>query len=188
MRYATATLLAFMLAGTGTATSANSEHQSQAVPAQRAAAALATASAAYDRGNRKALYRALVTLEGMGVHAMDGTEADPMPRWRQRARLTRSVWRGRPLGPGFRSGKLAPGAGDNFSQLFLSGEGATIAVSSPTGNRVAMKVADAKAQTVCSGETGRDGTCRWVPLFTQRYTIQLSNPGAKDAQYFLVVN
>ena len=37
-----------------------------------------------------------------------------------------------------------------------------------------------------TGEKG--GACRWVPLFTQRYTIEVANLGQEDARYFLVVD
>jgi hypothetical protein len=185
MAFGGAALLAMASVGVALA---DSGHVAAPGPAQLAATALANAASADKSGNRKELMRALAMLDGLGVHALDGSQADPLATWQRSIHRHQPVYRGRPLGPGYRSGKLAPGGAESFSQLFLSGEGATIALSSPTGNRVTMKVADPQAQTICSGEARRDGSCHWVPIFTQRYTIEVTNPGVKDAQYFLVVN
>lgn len=82
---------------------------------------------------------------------------------------------------------LNPGERETFNQLFLSGTGASIALSAPTGDRLALKVLDPQAKPICTDETGKGALCHWVPLFTQRYTIEVTNLGKDDARYFLVV-
>lgn len=131
--------------------------------------------------------RAVSLVDRLGARALDGGE-DPVPAWRAGAVRSDPVMRGRPLGPGYRSGRIPAGGAESFAQLFLSGTGASITLSAPNGGRVAMRVIDPQAKTVCKGEANRAGTCRWVPLFTQRYTIEVANLGQEDARYFLVVD
>ena len=83
--------------------------------------------------------------------------------------------------------RIAAGGRDSFAQLFLSGTASTIAISAPSGDRVALSVMDKDDKPVCKREGARGGACRWVPLFTQRYTIEVQNLGASDARYFLVI-
>lgn len=170
-------------------------------PAEQVAGALAAAAEAAGSGNRPALARAVGVLERSGARPLppadgDGvtaaTSADPAPdpvlAWRDSVRdLAGPPFRGSPLGPGYRSGRLGGGGRDSFNQLFLSGTGATIALSAPTGDRVGLRVLDRQARPVCDGDTARGQPCRWVPLFTERYTIVVTNLGPGDARYFLVI-
>lgn len=166
-----------------------------AAPVTRAevlARALARAAEAEAAGEQtsaagSAQARAVSLVDRLGARALDGGE-DPVPAWRSAAVHADPVMRGRPLGPGYRSGRIPAGRSESFAQLFLSGTGASITLSAPNGGRVAMRVIDPQAKTVCKGEANRAGTCRWVPLFTQRYTIEVANLGQEDARYFLVVD
>lgn len=156
--------------------------------AVRLANALADAADAEARGDTKTLARAVQVIDGSGSRPLEASPSDPVPAWRDAARGEASPpYRGRPLGPGYRSGKLGVGGRESFSQLFLSGTGATIALSAPTGDKLALRVLDPQARPICTDESGRGGLCKWVPLFTQRYTIEVMNRGAGDARYFLVV-
>lgn len=169
------------------------------VAAQQVAGALAAAADAAATGNRAGLARALGVLERSGARALPPPETeagplvgagaiDPVAGWRDSVRdLAGPPFRGSPLGPGYRSGRLGSGGRDSFNQLFLSGTGTTIALSAPTGDRVGLRVLDKQARAVCEGDTVRSQPCRWVPLFTERYTIVVTNLGAGDARYFLVI-
>ena len=94
--------------------------------------------------------------------------------------------RGRPLGPGFRSGSLPPGESEQLEQVFLSGKRASVALSAPSGARLKLEVADRSQEAVC-GKEGNPTHCQWVPLFTDRYRIRIVNPGRTEVRYFLVV-
>lgn len=156
--------------------------------ALRLAKAMSAAADAEAHGNKKALANAVRTIDASGSHPLDASEHDPLPIWRSAAAGVGSPpYRGRPLGPGYRSGTIDQGGHDSFSQLFLSGNSATIALSAPTGDRLALRVLDPQAKPICEDGTGRGGLCKWVPLFTQRYTIEVANIGKGDARYFLVV-
>jgi hypothetical protein len=152
------------------------------------AEAFAQAAEAEKKGDAKGLAKALRFIDASGARPLATSQADPIPAWRSLANGAGSPpYRGRPLGPGYRSGLLNPGGRETFNQLFLSGTGASIALSAPTGDRLALKVLDPQAKPICTDESGRGGMCRWIPLFTQRYTIEVSNMGKGDARYFLVV-
>ncbi|GAM03987.1 hypothetical protein [Novosphingobium sp. MBES04] len=49
---------------------------------------------------------------------------------------------------------------------------------------MSLRVLDRNARAVCEGN---NGACQWVPLFTQRYVIEIRNQGKDLARYFLVV-
>ena len=166
----------------------SAEAASEQIVAVRLANALADAADAEARGDTRTLARAVQLIDGSGSHPLEASPSDPLPAWRDAARGEATPpYRGRPLGPGYRSGKLGVGGRESFSQLFLSGTGATIALSAPTGDKLALRVLDPQAKPICTDESGRGGLCKWVPLFTQRYTIEVMNRGAGDARYFLVV-
>ncbi|MDE2595238.1 MAG: hypothetical protein KGL44_00020 [Sphingomonadales bacterium] len=183
--------LSALIALTGCAASAQSDPMATtpATPLSRGemlAGALAQAASAEQAGDRRALSHAVGVIDRLGAHPLDGAD-DAVSPWRTVALQDMPPLRGRPLGPGYRSGRIPAGGTESISQLFLSGTGASIALSAPNGGRVAMRVIDPQAKTVCKGEANHGGTCRWVPLFTQRYTIEVANLGAEDVRYFLVV-
>lgn len=181
-------IAAGLLALTGCASVAQGEAAPPPGRGEQLAQALVAASMADSAGDGAALSRALTTIDRLGAQPLDGASADPVTGWRSRATGAQPPLRGRTLGPGYRSGRIPAGGSESFAQLFLSGTGASIAISTPNGGRVAMRVIDPQAKTVCKGEANRGGPCRWVPLFTQRYTIEVANLGAEDARYFLVVD
>lgn len=154
---------------------------------ERVALALATAQTAQTRSDRDGLARALGVIERSGARPLDDwTGADPVPAWRALVPATQSPLRGSPLGPGYRSGKANPGASDSFEQVFLSGKKASIALSTPSDTPLTLQVLDADRRPVCTTIDARRA-CRWVPLFTQRYVIEVRNGGNRVAEYFLVV-
>lgn len=155
--------------------------------AELIASALEEAAAADAAGDAEGLARALRVVDAAGARPIEQAGEDPVPGWRSRAADAEPPLRGRPLGPGYRSGRIAAGGRDSFAQLFLSGTASTIAISAPSGDRVALSVVDKDDKPVCKREGTRGGACRWVPLFTQRYTIEVQNLGASDARYFLVI-
>lgn len=166
---------------------ANDPAPAPATRAEALARALAGAAEGEAAGDGAAMARAVALVDRLGARPLDGAD-DPVAGWRAAVVQEVPVLRGRPLGPGYRSGRIPAGRSESFPQLFLSGTGASITLSAPNGGRVAMRVIDPQSKTVCKGEANRGGTCRWVPLFTQRYTIEVANLGAEDVRYFLVVD
>jgi hypothetical protein len=162
----------------------------EAAPASRAALVadlLARADGAADaptRANRAALARDLDALDRLGARAADGGD-DPTPAWRDRSGARAAGYRGRILGPAFRRGWIDPGAEVRVEQLFLSGQTATVAVAATPDQPLRLGVSGRDLAQLCPAG-GRN--CRWLPLFTQRYTISITNAGQKRARFYLVVD
>ena len=94
--------------------------------------------------------------------------------------------RGRPLGPGYRSGQVSPGSSEQIEQVFLSGKRASVALSIPGRGQLTLQVQNGREEPVCGNE-GTTSHCQWVPIFTDRYRIKIANPGRTAVRYFLVV-
>lgn len=154
---------------------------------ERVALALSSAQSAQGRADNEGLARALGVIERAGARPLDGWQGeDPVPAWRALVPNEQAPLRGSPLGPGYRTGKAQPGTSDSFEQVFLSGKKASIALSTPGDTPVTLQVLDAERRPVCSTADARRA-CRWIPLFTQRYVIEVRNAGSRAAEYFLVV-
>lgn len=157
--------------------------------AETVAASFSRAAEASARADSKALASELQQIAATGARPLggDGAGSDPVARWRTMALADKTApMRGSPLGPGYRAGQVDPGSQERFEQLFLSGRKASIALSSPGNAPLALIVLDANLKPVCAAQDARLA-CHWMPLFTQRYTIEVRNKGARTADYFLVV-
>jgi len=170
-----------------TAVGATAQDDNGAV-GERVALALASAQSAQARSDRDELARALGVIGRAGARPLDDWHgADPVPAWRALVPENVSTpMRGSPLGPGYRTGQVSAGRSDSFEQVFLSGKKASIALSTPGDTPLSLQVLDADRKPVCSTGDARRA-CRWVPLFTQRYVIEVRNSGNRVADYFLVV-
>jgi len=174
----------------GIAASASDARSSSASsdPTVRIARALSAAGEASMQEDKPRLASALALLDRAGARpAGDWQGPDPVPGWREKLGKTAQRLRGSPLGPGYRCGQLDAGGSDRFDQVFLSGRRAKVALSAPGNAPLALRVLDAERKPVCAGDNTRQA-CNWVPIFTQRYTIEVVNPGKRNADYFLVVD
>lgn len=154
--------------------------------AETVAAAFSRAAQASARADNAQLAIELRQIAAIGARPL-AVDGDPVGNWRTLARMDSvSPMRGSPLGPGYRAGQVDAGSQERFEQLFLSGRKASIALSSPGNAPLALTVLDANRKPVCETRDARLA-CHWMPLFTQRYTIEVRNKGAQTADYFLVV-
>jgi len=153
--------------------------------AERLAHALVEAEQAFARGDKRALTAALGRLDAVGATPLDENMTE-IQRWRDAAD-PQPPMRGRPLGPGFRSGELPPGESEQIEQVFLSGERASVALSSPGATRLTLEVQGRRDEPVCR-RGGKAKHCRWGPLGTERYRMRSTNPGKDSARYALVVD
>jgi hypothetical protein len=156
-------------------------------PETRLAAALAAADAAAATGDRPALVRALADIEALGGRPEDRDGEAQLVAWQAKSGTPSIPLRGRTLGPGYRSGTITPGSNMVIAQTFLSGQKASIAVSAVDGKPLGLSVLDGEDKPVCREQAQR-ASCRWVPLFTQRHTIQVRNPGPREVRYYLVID
>jgi len=156
-------------------------------PERRLAAALAAADAAADAGNKPALARALADIEALGGRPDDSVGEARLAAWQAKSGATPIPLRGRALGRGYRSGTITPGSNMVIAQTFLSGQKASIAVSAVDGKALGLSVLDGEDKQVCREQSQR-ASCSWIPLFTQRHTIQVRNPGPREVRYYLVID
>lgn len=163
-----------------------------AVPDQteRAARLLADAAAASESDPTR-LAALLGVIEGQGIHSAEGNADDLLPAWRAQAAAQTGVpvpLRGRALGPAYQSGWLEPNSSKRIEQIFLAGEAAKIALSSPTKTPLDIDVSGPDAKNVCRQNAQINGRCEWMAIYTQRFSIEIRNPGSKRVRYFLVTN
>ena len=155
-------------------------------PALRVAADLAAAEQAENAGDTAALAAAVTRLRNRGAHALDPYAEEILARWSAAAGVDPAPLRGRALGPGFRRGTLAPGESRALEQLFLAGKPAEISLESGATLGLRLTLRDAKTRVVCEHDPASGRSCRFTPIFSQRYGIEVANGGQTDATYFLV--
>jgi hypothetical protein len=159
-------------------------------PVDRVADVLAAGEVA---ATGEALVAAASRLDRLAAHPLGGGE-DLAARWRtQGAALgvkdETPPMRGRALGPAYRSGQLAAGAHIDLDQIFLGGEAAVVVVVPQAGRSLHVRISDADQMPICGQAVEPPkAACRWLPVFTTRFRISLTNPAATAARYYLVSN
>ena len=131
---------------------------------------------------------ALVALDSYGARPAE-TAGDPVPAWR--ASLPASAvppMRGRVLGPAYRKGVLEPGATVRLDQLFDGGRQARVAVATTDEGELGIAVLDGSGKPICPSHLGQRGQCKWVPPYSGRHQIVLSNPGSARSTYYLAID
>lgn len=153
---------------------------------ERVVAILANGEAALADGRTKALRAALVSLDAIGATPIG---VDAARRWRARlgARAP-APRRGRGLGPGYRVGTLDPGEVIRIEQIFLGGESAEIAVQTLERGVLRLEIAGDDGRTTCAPPTSTRSRCKWIPVFTQRFAIRLTNMARSPTPYYLAIN
>lgn len=154
--------------------------------AARLAQSLADAETAYDAGEQTKLAQLVSALKMSGLAPHDQNAADHVSQWSLASGGEAIPFRGRLLGPAYVRGELAPGEVWKSAQTFKSGEPSTLAVSHKGSGPVSLSVSDQSARSVCKEPGQRAPACRFTPLYTQRYQIELTNKGPGRAVYFLV--
>lgn len=154
--------------------------------ASRLALDLADAEAAYDRQEKVRLSKLVNGLYASGLAPKGGDQTDVLGMWAKASGGETQPYRGRLLGPAYVRGELAPGERWTSAQTFKSGEPSTLAVSHKGSGPVSISVSDQRARSVCRTADSRPPSCRFTPLYTQRYSIELVNEGTSRAVYFLV--
>ena len=153
-------------------------------PLTDAAALLAAAETARDAEARAPL---VTRLDAMGVRLADGGEDDPLATWRAEHVARGAVpFRGRALGPAYRRARLGAGQRMTIEQVFYAGERAEIVGQASDGSNVAIAIRNPREERVCAKPLAPRADCRWLPVFTERFAIELANNGASDASVYLV--
>ncbi len=151
-------------------------------------------ASAHPQTSAHALADAAATLRRSGAVPMAEGE-DLATRWERIAIAhggkapPRLPLRGRALGAAYKYDRLAANGERNTQQVFLAGVRAVVTVVPTDDASLRLRIGQGDAEAACTRMVGLpQASCEWVPTYTQRYTISVSNPGNRQADYFLIVN
>jgi hypothetical protein len=140
------------------------------------------------QGKPKQLGVLLAQIDAFGAHPVSDTD-DPVRAWRNKAIMPQTPpYRGRVLGPAYKTGMLDPGKSVRLPQLFDGGLAARVAVATPGQAELDFTVLDGEAKPVCPPGKARSRQCTWTPLYSGRFEIVLSNPSNNATGYYLVID
>lgn len=186
---AAGTALALALAGCGGPEAAPQVAAPGPAPglaqAEQVAEALLLADRAEQRGDAAALARAALLLDRLGPEAQTDSDAETLRRWHASLPAGTPLLRGRALGPGYRSAMLMPGAATQLHQTFLGGRRAQVVVRVAQGSAPQLLVRDQSEREVCRADRN-PVNCRWMPLYTQRHSIEIVNAGREMSRIYIV--
>ncbi len=149
-----------------------------------AAALLAAADSARDASQRAPL---IERLDALNVRLADGAVDDPLGSWRSQHQSTSAEpWRGRTLGPAYRRAQVGAGERLRIEQVFYAGQRAEIAAQASGGGQVALAIANPRAEAVCEQPLSPRGSCKFLPIYTERFSIELENSGSQSASVYIV--
>lgn len=100
-------------------------------------------------------------------------------------------FRGRIKGPAYRRHALAPGEQDIIEDIFYAAEPAEMTLKSMNNSTLEWEIAQDGTDDapVCDGAVGdRAKSCRFLPLWTSKYRIRISNVSDQTATYLFVTN
>jgi hypothetical protein len=177
--------LALALAGCGGMEAAPEVAAPGPARAEQVAEALLRADRAEQRGDAAALAKAALVLDRLAPQAQTDADAEALNRWRARLPEDLPPLRGRALGPGYRSAMLMPGAATQLHQTFLGGRRAQIEVRVAQGPLPRLLVRDQSEREICRADRN-PVSCRWMPLYTQRHSIEIVNAGREMSRIYIV--
>jgi hypothetical protein len=149
-----------------------------------AAALLALAESARDARQRAPL---IERLDALDVRLAEGETDNPLATWRTQHQASGAApWRGRALGPAYRRLAVGAGASLRIEQVFYAGQRAEIAAQANGNGQVALAVANPRAQAVCEQQLAPRGSCSFLPIYTERFSIELENTGNASASVYIV--
>lgn len=153
--------------------------------AERVAEALLNAASAERAQDADALARAALQLERLGATPQTEADSAVMLRWRASLPADSQPMRGRALGPAYRSAVLNAGATTQLNQTFLGGRSAQIVLKVARGPAPQLVVRDQSDRQVCKADDD-PVKCRWVPIYTQRHSIEIVNNGPGVSEFYIV--
>ena len=163
-------------------------------PVDAVALALARGVAGEQAGDSEAMLKAAAALEDFGARPA-ADNPDFAKRWQTEAhrrgesRRGSGPYRGRALGPAYRSGVLRAGQSLVTEQIFLAGQTARVALVPQPSRSLALRIVTTDDIIVCDRDAAAPrAACDWLPTFTTRVRIHVVNRGSEPARFFLVSN
>ena len=83
---------------------------------------------------------------------------------------------------------LPAGQGLTTQQVFLAGQKAEVSLVPEPGRALTIRIAGRDQQICERTAAASKAACSWLPVFTHRVEIRISNQGAQPASYYLVSN
>jgi len=171
-----------------------------AMPAVDASAVMRTADAIVagqvgaTNSDAEALRTAAQTLESLGARPDGDQENNLSKSWSEQANLldpstTPPVYRGRALGPSYKKGIVSARSRVSIDQIFLAGRKASVALVPASPKPMSIEISDGKGKNICIRRTSlKPANCEWLPLFTERYKINIRTSESRPVTYYLVSN
>ncbi len=122
-------------------------------------------------------------------------EPDLAKRWLREARAlgvnvkADDIWRGRTLGPAYRSGRIGAHGHFQTRQTFTAGVRAEIALVPMSADPLSLTVDDDEGEAICEvAPSAHNLGCRWVPPFTGSSHIEVGNDNDRPVEFYIVLN
>ena len=163
-------------------------------PVMRAAHAISIGQQGEKNADADALRTAAQTLESLGARPEADQGEDLSRRWGKQAQLidpsaAPPVYRGRALGPSYKKGQVSSLSTVSTDQIFLAGKKASVALVPVSSQPLSITISDGQGKNICNRSTSsRPANCQWLPLFTERYRINIQNSARQPVSYYLVSN
>ena len=153
---------------------------------QDAAALLSLAELAENSEQRAPI---IDRLNAMNVVLADGAgdnpPDNPLAQWREDHQASGNApYRGRTLGPAYRRVHVQGGDSLQIDQIFYAGERAEIAAQA-NGGDIAIEINNPRDESVCAKPLAPNANCSWLPIFTERFSIQVENHGSQPASVYI---
>ena len=163
-------------------------------PVMRTANAIFAGKEGEKNSDALALRTAAQILESLGARPDADQEDDLSSRWREQAKLLDPstilpVYRGRALGPSYKKGMVSARSAVSTDQIFLAGKKASVALVPLSSKPMSIKISDGEGNSVCNrSAASKPANCEWLPLFTERYRINIHTTASQPVTYYLVSN
>lgn len=138
-----------------------------------------------------ALLAAASLLEASGARPAEG-EADLIVRWRDMASElgeTLPPARGRIAGPAYRNGSVGAGEAAVLRDSFHSGRAARVSLQARGAGTLRLSIRRNDGEAVCEAlATTAPVSCQWVPVWSEPFTIEITNLTGAQIPYYLITN
>lgn len=154
-------------------------------------AALDIGFRAEEAADGAALRVAASLLDSAGARPAGG-QADLMARWRgmaaERGEDLPPV-RGRIAGPAYRNGIIAGGAAAVLRDSFHSGRAARVSLQTRGAGTLRLSIRRNDGEPVCEAlASTAPVSCQWVPVWSEPFTIEITNLTGGQIPYYLITN
>ncbi|KPP81477.1 MAG: hypothetical protein HLUCCA04_06690 [Oceanicaulis sp. HLUCCA04] len=138
-----------------------------------------------------ALRAAASLLDSSGAVPAEG-EPDLMERWRDMAAGLGEELppvRGRIAGPAYRNGIVGAGAAAVLRDSFHSGRAARVSLQARGAGTLRLSIRRNDGEAVCEALASTvPVSCQWVPVWSEPFTIEITNLTGGQIAYYLITN